>query len=507
MSTSTIHGSALANRALLAYVEGHIDGVVITNAANEILFSNRSAQRILGYSAEELETRHLSDIIAPQPGDQEVTQTAATPNDNPGKLETSCRRKDGTHIPAELSYTRVESDDETLVFVTLSDISDRIALQQKLYLQTITDPLTGLFNRRYFDDHLAQEFSRATRYRRPFSTIIIDIDGFKQANDLHGHAYGDEMLLKARDVFNNVLRDGDTVYRYGGDEFAMILPETAKEGAIEVSNRLRERFARQCSDKQKRINLSLSIGIASYPEDGTDDQALIGAADRRMYHSKENGGNMITAFDSLDHFENDAETLLRSMGALVQLMETSRGLAASSGISHSQEIRALAVEIGRRMHLPENRLYLLEQASMLHDIGTIYIPQTIIKKRDRLTDSEWEDVKRHTLIGEEIIGMISTSHNEELEDLKHIIAQHHEWVNGEGYPHGLKGDEIMIEAKILAATDAYNAMTTKRPYRQKTFSKKEALMEMDRLAGTQFDREVVDHLMALEMPPQSSAAE
>ena len=383
MSNMEKCGFPTSRETLLSFLENHVEGIIISDVQGNVLFSNNACNETLNYSSVEIKNTRIDDIIVSKTSKDTHSPTSSlvtllfSPNT---KTETSCYTKDRKKIPVEISYNIIKDEEGSFIFLTLADISDRIALQQKLYRQTITDPLTELFNRRYFDEHLTQEFSRATRYRRPFSTIIIDIDGFKQANDLHGHSYGDKMLLKARDIFNNVLRDGDTVYRYGGDEFAMILPETAKEGAIEVSNRLRERFARQCSDKEKRIKLSLSIGIASYPEDGTDEQALIGAADRRMYQSKESGGNLITAYDAMQQLENDAETLLRSMGALVRLMETSRGQSAVNGISHSQEIRALAVEIGRCMQLPEKRLYLLEQASMLHDIGTIYIPHNTIKK-------------------------------------------------------------------------------------------------------------------------------
>ncbi len=465
---------------LLDFIEHQRQGLIVTDAQGTIVHANHAAHELLAHTPGTLAGTALGAI-------------GETGDAHDGENEQSWRRRDGRKITVALSATEVRDHR----FITFTDVSERVALQRRLYRQSITDPLTGLFNRRYFDEYLTQEFARATRYRRPFSTIIIDIDGFKQANDLHGHAYGDAMLVKARDIFNAVMRDGDTIFRYGGDEFAMILPETTKEGAIEVSNRLRERFAHQCSDKQRRIKLSLSIGIASYPEDGMDERGLIGAADRRMYHSKESGGNMITAFDALDSHTDEAHALLCSLGTLVRLMEDTRGMKSSDGISHSQEIRALAVEIGRRMALPRERLQLLEQAAMLHDIGTLYIPADILLKAERLDAREWEEIKRHTEIGAEIIAAISAHHEGELKELPRIVAQHHEWVNGEGYPDGLEGEEIVLEARILAVADAYTAMITPRPYRD-ALTREEALEELRRLAGRQFDPRVVTHLAALE---------
>jgi len=484
LSLSTLH----------SWLENHLEGIIVSQLDGTILYTNQAVSTLSNYNISTLKKLHLSELLG-----LDLIQLATTENNqhHATRLESTLKCANHDTLPVEITYHLIQENQQPLLLCALENIAERLALQKELYKKSITDSLTGLFNRRHFDERLAKEFSRAQRYRRPFSTIIIDVDGFKQANDLHGHAYGDSLLIRARDVFLNLLRGNDTVYRYGGDEFALILPETAKEGTIELTNRLRQSFARQCSDKEKRIKLSLSIGVASYPEDGTDQQALIGAADRRMYHSKENGGNMITAYDVSPQQDTDTDTLLRSLGALVRLMENQRGMNSNNGISHSQEIRTLAIEIGSHMGLNSRRLRLLEQASMLHDIGTLYIPDTILKKDGMLSDSEWTEIKKHTLIGEQIIGMVTHADQSELQDLKQIVAQHHEWVNGQGYPHGLQSEHIMTEAKILATTDAYNAMITKRPYR-KTLTKLEALGELQHQAGVQFCPTIVEHLVSLE---------
>jgi len=480
-----------------AFINAYPNGVIFINAEQRILHLNSQLLNLSGFKVNELKGRPLR-ILFPEDANvgkynpEEIFNGAgkviAGQND-----EYTLQTKDGLLISVTMSYNCISENDSSLYFCLLEDISHRKLLQEKLYQQAITDPLTGLFNRRQFDKNIRKEFKRANRYGRPFSSVIIDIDGFKQANDLHGHAYGDEMLIRATKIYQDILRNEDSVYRYGGDEFAMILPETAKEGAIELASRLKDEFVKKCVDRDKRIKLSLSIGIASYPEDGTDEKGLIGAADRRMYHSKESGGNLLTAYDDIKGLDDDAGLLLRVLSNMASLVEKNRGFSSMEGVSHSQNIRVLSIELGYKINLPSSRLTLLEQASILHDIGTMYIPNSILKKQTKLTDEEWEDIKKHTSIGEEIIDMITPDSEGHLVELKQIVGQHHERLDGTGYPRGLLKDEIILEAKILAIADAYIAMTSERPYR-KAMSKAEALSELKKYSGIWFDETIVEAL-------------
>lgn len=490
----------LSRDKVVTFLNGFPYGVVFSDKSGKILFVNDETENIFGYSKNEVVGKPV-EVVLPAELNQKLGDGGDEFDyDNPSivskrRIESKCPHKDGSLVPIEFSYHLIKDDGNQFNLSIIRNMSQQIELQERLYQETITDSLTGLFNRRYFDNRIIQECHRASRYQRLFSIIILDIDGFKQANDLFGHSFGDEMLVKATKIFREVLRDGDTACRYGGDEFALILPETTKEGAVELAERLRSVFANNCNIKEKRISLTLSIGVASHPEDGSNEVDLVRVADRRMYQSKESGGNIITAYNIKDADESD-DAFILLLTRLIHLVEKNRGWHSQEGVSHSQEIRALGVEIGRKLCLPEERLRLYEHAAMLHDIGTIHIPRSLFDKKGKLTEQEIKEIRKHTEVGEEILGLMDTTHNPDIAELKTIVSQHHEWVDGNGYPRGLKGEEILPEAKILAVTDAYSAMRTSRAYRP-ALTSKEVVNELKQMSGKQFDSEVVNILLEL----------
>jgi len=476
------------------------EGVVISNQEGNILFFNEKCKRLFGYSDDEILHHNISRLVPEKLWEShsaalqhllQKKQRIAYGN----KTELEVVTKAGNSLTVEWSYHVLREGENAYLFSLIEDVSERVELQSQLYQQTITDSLTNLHNRRYFDERLKQEFIRSSRYNRNFAIVIIDIDGFKQANDLFGHAYGDELLVKSGGIFLDVLRDGDNVYRYGGDEFAMILPEASKEGVVELAERLRRVFARECCCSEKRLKLTLSIGVAAYPEDGPDEVELVAVADSRMYHSKENGGNMTTAYRPHDHMDGEEEVMLRSLNNLVHLMEKKAGIETPSGVSHSTEIRTIGTGICRKLGLSRAQIELFEQSAMLHDIGTLYVADGVMNKTGALAQEELEEVRKHVAVGERLLTLL-VSGRDDLVALPAIVGQHHEWFDGTGYPRGLKEEDILIEARILAVTDSYSAMRSERAHRVAK-TDEETLAEIRRLSGKQFDPKVVDALFEI----------
>ena len=491
----------ISSSTLNNFLNIYSSGVVFLNEDGEALYANKKMEKILDCGRGEIINTPLDRFFAVEDRPKlaatlkTIIHSSETNTENPFNI--AAIKKNGEQVSVSISYNVIQENGKKLFLCIIDDISAHVNLQDELYKQAITDSLTGIFNRRHFVKKMSQEFNRAKRYSRSFSVIIIDIDGFKSANDIHGHSFGDQMLIKATKIFGSVLREGDSIYRYGGDEFAMLLPETTKEGSIDVAERLKNIFASDFSNNKNRIHLSLSMGVASYPEDGKDEKGLIGSADQRMYYSKERGGNMVTAYDELDYLGNNTCQTLHSLINLANLMETKRGIG-SHGLNHSQEIRALSIEIAHRLNMSDDKISLIEQASMLHDIGLISIPTHIFEKKDSLSETEYDEIKRHTLIGEEIIEMFAQgSQNDELNQIKQIVGQHHERLDGSGYPRGLKAKQICPEARILAVTDTYNAMRSTRPYRD-AVPLKQTLEEIKSLSGSHFDSKMVDHLINIE---------
>ena len=484
-------------------LEQSSDAIIFADKRGKITFWNSKAVNVFGFSREEIVGKPLVSLM---PKSYEIKH-----NENIHKLfnntesihsgtavELECLRKNGKTIWVEMTLTAIKDGQKFVLASIVRDISKRIKLQQKLFQQAITDPLTGVYNRRHFDEMLKTEFERANRYKKSFSVIVMDIDSFKQINDKYGHLYGDKVLINATEIFADVLRTVDSVYRYGGDEFGIILPETTKAEALEVAERLRSRFAKKCKIKDGRIKLSLSIGLVSFPEEGRDEKSLVSAADRRMYHSKGEGGNIVTAYTVNEIMGTKYGALLKSLTSLTVLMEESRQSSPWLGISHTEKTKVLAMEIGRKLGLPAKRISMIEQASKLHDIGMLFISREIFNKIGKLTKDDLTEVKKHPLIGEEILELILSSlDNQVMADIPKIVGQHHEWVNGLGYPRGLKNENILIEAKILHLADAYEAMTSVRPYR-KDLKKQDILQELKKYSGKQFDPQMVEILCEKE---------
>ncbi len=346
-----------------------------------------------------------------------------------------------------------------------------------------TDPLTGLANHRAFHARLDEEMKRARRSGKEVSVVMMDVDGFKLFNDTYGHPVGDQVLKAVADLLAENARGSDVLTRYGGDEFAAILPETGAKGAIVQAERLRSAMAERAfaAPDGTAIPIRMSFGIASYPHTARNAQELVGFADANLYESKAQGGGGITVAGRSVRSKVVEEGNFGVLDGLVTAVDHKDRYTRR----HSEQVTTYALQMAEAMGLSEETQRTLRIAGLLHDVGKIGVPDEILRKPGRLEEGEFQVIKQHPLLGELIIKEVPN-----LPDVLDAVGSHHERVDGQGYPRGLAGQDIPLLGRILAVADSYSAMTTDRPYR-KAMSPEAARADLHRVAGTQLDAKLV----------------
>jgi diguanylate cyclase (GGDEF)-like protein/putative nucleotidyltransferase with HDIG domain len=349
---------------------------------------------------------------------------------------------------------------------------DKALLYERSREQARQDSLTGLLGHRVFHEVLEEQTSQGA----PFSIVLADIDDFKQINDLYGHQTGDDALRFVADALRRATRGHDNVFRVGGEEFCVVLPDLEHGDAVQVAERLR----RAVADIVSVLPVTVSLGVASYPTHGRNRDELLTRADEALYASKRAGKNRTTVAGSDDAPEPEQADHEVHLHVLHD--------RDPDTVVHSVQVATIAVEIARILGVCDERLGVLRTAAKLHDVGKIGVPDAILNKPGPLDEEEYRLVKTHPVVGAELLRAWG------LDAAAKFVAQHHEHVDGSGYPHGLAGDDIALEARIIHVADAYVAMTLDRPYRR-AMSPEEAQQELRRHSGTQFEPAVVEALL------------
>jgi diguanylate cyclase (GGDEF)-like protein len=447
------------------------------------------------------------------------------------------------------------SPEEILFLGTLADLISG-ALQnasafQKAQEQAITDGLTGLKTHRFFMEALSGEWKRSTRAGRSFSLVLMDLDRFKFVNDFYGHLDGDLVLQRVGHILDQNCRRSDVVARYGGDEFVILMPETDADQGHQLAAKLRSWISADPVLREK--NVTSSFGVATYPVNGSTPQELIQVADASMYLSKHQGGNAVSTADEFD--ANDSKQWKRDVldaylgvtlkrlfvtgpDAFVEIYsrveqfarsfaETESSAARPNGSGavktfgepafeplppvvmdtltslalavdakdqftqgHSQKVSGYAVMIAEAIGLEGPQIEEIRLGGMLHDVGKVGILESILNKNGPLNPDEWESMKRHVEFGAKLLEPLVGT-----EQIREMVAHHHEFYDGSGYPDGLVGNHIPLGARIIAIADAYDTITSERTYK-KARTPDEAFLELERCGNAQFDPDLVRAFMS-----------
>ena len=409
-----------------------------------------------------------------------------------------------THFGSLIVFSSRESiSDSELNFLNLFAKQIELAITiadlfQAVKEQAITDGMTGLYNRRYFEEYIKKESERAERQNQKFTVIGLDLDHLKQINDTYGHNYGDIAIKAIAQVLKNNARSIDIAARMGGEEFNLLLPGVDSAGGCIAAERIRKAIA--AVELEKIGHITASLGVATYLEHSEDIEDLLELADRAMYESKRNGRNKVTI--ARHDYETSWQEIAvntfvdiltkhripiddktsRLLTCKLQDMSTNNtklyqvadALVSTYNPEHiegsvKQKVE-LATLLAKRFDLTKDEIDKLKIAVLLYDIGNTMLPKEVLRKKEPLTEAEKDSIKKHPLLAaREILRPISN-----VVDVLPIIEKHHENWNGSGYPAKIAGEEIPIESQIILIIDSYFALLENRPYRE-AMSEKEAL--------------------------------
>ena len=515
-----VHRHQLEQRAqmLQQIVENASDAIITMEEDGRILTANRAVTPVSGYAPDEIVGQPITELFPRDvAGNDTPAMLAAGAAGNSWQGDLFARRKDGSLLPVHMSTSvlRGRAGQALCLIGIARDIAERQQLLEKLKRLTITDNLTGLFNHRFFQDRLHYEFMRARRYGQLLGCIMMDVDYFKAVNDTHGHLAGDDALKSLACTVTQAARSVDIVARYGGEEFAVLLPNTDLAGARRCAENIWEAIGTsEIQSREGPLRLTVSVGVTALTPDVENAQELHRRADAALLLAKRRGRNNVCVWDEVsfdgDRTEpelegNDLEQMRRSLRRLIvpakaRYLEAVRDLLDSlfkhtpKLKRHSANVTIYTTELGRLLHMSPEEEEALHRAALFHDIGHVFTPAEILNKPGPLTPEQMEKVKEHVVAGTALLGEM---HLLELE--LQYIGHHHERFDGQGYPDGLMGKEIPLGARILAIADAYDAMTSGRPYR-KALAEEEVRQELLRNAGAQFDPQLVKLFLAARQP-------
>ena len=350
----------------------------------------------------------------------------------------------------------------------------------------VKDGLTGLYNHRSFQDTLSSYIANSQKEDKEVSLLFMDIDNFKNYNDVNGHQKGDLLLTNLGDILKTTVGDLGVVARYGGEEFAVILYDQPEDASLNLGELIRQNIQQTYftgQEHQPNKHITVSIGVATYPRVAKSKKALIELADNALYRAKSFDKNRVERYyNILDEIDNSIDKkALESIASMLNRINKKDKYT----YGHSERVVIYAKKFATYLQLEEKSKKDLLLAAYLHDIGKLEISKELLNKRDKLSQSEFNILKQHPTLGSDLVSAIK-----DFNAVAPIIKHHHEKYDGTGYPSNLKGDQIPYLARILTIIDSFDAMTSKRPYNtRKDYN--QAIEELKKCAGTHFDADLV----------------
>jgi diguanylate cyclase (GGDEF)-like protein/PAS domain S-box-containing protein/putative nucleotidyltransferase with HDIG domain len=452
-----------ATKRFQSLLKNSVNIITIVDDKGNYIHASDSAANLIGIDKEELIGKNFKEVIPEK--NEEFMNTIATINKTKKpiyKEEIYYLNNEEKIYESIVFPIEIKEDEVVLIGSIANDITERKEKQKKIEYMNLHDHLTGLYNRRFFEE----ELNRLDVVRNlPLSIITIDVNGLKLINDTFGHEKGDGVLIKSARAIKNSLRADEITARVGGDEFSVILPKCDEKQVSAIAERIEENI-----EKESEEGIPLSLAIGSYTKTESKENILdtLKKAENQMYKNK-----------MFSDQSNKREIILAMLSTLHEKHPREE--------EHSKRVSQLSYDLGKAMKVKGDRLNMLKTAGLLHDIGKIAIDYSIIEKAGKLTELEYDEVKKHPEIGFRIL---KTSI--EYEDMAKLVLYHHERLDGTGYPKGIKENEIPLESRIISIVDAYDAMISSRPYKKREMTKEEAIKELRKCSNTQFDADIVE---------------